>query len=255
MNIQKIFALVKVHLKKLIREPATLFLMVLFPVMLTVFFGLGFASIDSGIPGVSQFEVMVPGLYAFVCIFIIMTVAMSFSEDREKGLLRRLNTTPLTSGEFIGSHLVTSTLISVLQVVIVVVLSLPFMNIETTRSFVLGGGLGMAFIFMIFLSICSVGLGLITATIAKSPGAATGISFIFIMPQMFLGTYIVPSTSVTQVISMFLPSAYVTDGITMLFNGVPLTNPIIWIKLATVVLISVVIVIVGILLFKKYGNK
>ena len=252
MNIQKIVALVKMELKKLIREPATLFLMVLFPLILTFFFGLGFKDIipdPIGNPGVSQFDVMVPGLYAFVCIFIIMTVAMAFSEDREKGLLRRLNTTPLTSGEFMVSHLLTNTLISVLQVVIVVAL-----------SFLWGfkgdiGGLGIAFLFMIFLSVCSVGLGLITATIAKSPGAATGISFIFIMPQMFLGTYIIPPTGATQVISMFLPSAYVTDGITMLFNGVPLTNPLIWIKLGTVALISVVIVIVGIQLFKKYGNN
>ncbi|HEC38765.1 MAG TPA: hypothetical protein ENI29_11055, partial [bacterium] len=74
MNIQKILALVKVQLKKLYREPASLFLMILFPIMLTVFFGIGFVTVDSAIPGVSQFDVMVPGLYAFVCIFIIMTV-------------------------------------------------------------------------------------------------------------------------------------------------------------------------------------
>ena len=249
MNIRKILALIKMELKKLIREPAILFLMLIFPLILTFFFGLGFAGMETGTPGVTQFDVMVPGLYAFVCIFIIMTVAMTFSEDREKGLLKRMNTTPLTSGEFIGSHLLTNTLISVMQVVIVVVL-----------SYLLGfsgdiGGLGIAFIFMIFLSVCSVGLGLITATIAKTPGAATGISFIFIMPQMFLGTYIVPATDTTRVISMFLPSAYVTDSITMLFNGVSLTNPVIWIKLVTVALISVVIIIVGIFLFKRYGNK
>ena len=250
MNIQKILALVKVQLKKLYREPALLFLMILFPVMLTFFFGLGFADTipDPNFPEVTQFDIMVPGLYAFVCIFIIMTVAMTFSEDREKGLLRRINTTPLTSGEFMGSHVISNTLISILQVIIVVAL-----------SFLMGysgdiKGLGIAFIFMIFLSVCSVGLGLITATIAKSPGAATGISFIFIMPQMFLGTYII-STDATQVISMFLPSAYVTDGITMLFNGVPLTNPLIWIKLGTVALISVVIIIIGILLFNKYGSR
>ena len=38
MNIQKIVALVKMELKKLIREPATLFLMILFPLILTFFF-------------------------------------------------------------------------------------------------------------------------------------------------------------------------------------------------------------------------
>lgn len=250
MNIQKILALVKVNIKKLYREPASLFLMILFPVILTFFFGLGFAGMETGTPGVTQFDVMVPGLYAFVCIFIIMTVAMTFSEDREKGLLRRLNTTPLTSGEFMGSHVISNTLTSVLQVIIVVVLS--FLMGYRQEGGV--GGFAIAFIFMIFLSICSVGLGLITATIAKSPGAATGISFIFIMPQMFLGTYIVPASPSTAIISMFLPSAYVTDSITMLFEG-DLLNPLIWIKLVTVALISVVIVIVGILLFKKYGNK
>ncbi len=250
MNLQKILALVKVQLKKLYREPASLFLMILFPLMLTFFFGLGFAGTipDPDYPDVTQFDIMVPGLYAFVCIFIIMTVAQTFSEDREKGLLRRINTTPLTSGEFMGSHLISNTLISVLQVIIVVVLSFLMGYSGDIR------GLGIAFIFMIFLSVCSVGLGLVTATIAKNPGAATGLSFIFIMPQMFLGTYII-STDAIQVISMFLPSAYVTDGITMLFNGVSLTNPLIWIKLGTVALISVVIVIIGILLFKKYGSK
>ena len=250
MNLQKILALVKVQLKKLYREPASLFLMILFPLMLTFFFGLGFAGTipDPDYPDVTQFDIMVPGLYAFVCIFIIMTVAQTFSEDREKGLLRRINTTPLTSGEFMGSHLISNTLISVLQVIIVVVLSFLMGYSGDIR------GLGIAFIFMIFLSVCSVGLGLVTATIAKNPGAATGLSFIFIMPQMFLGTYII-STDAIQVISMFLPSAYVTDGITMLFNGVSLTNPLIWIKLGTIALISVVIVIIGILLFKKYGSK
>ncbi|KKN22331.1 hypothetical protein LCGC14_0916320, partial [marine sediment metagenome] len=51
MNIQKILALVKVQLKKLYREPASLFLMILFPIMLTVFFGIGFVTVDSAIPG------------------------------------------------------------------------------------------------------------------------------------------------------------------------------------------------------------
>ena len=250
MNIQKILALVKVQLKKLIREPATLFLLLLFPAMLILAFGLSLGEMESGTPGVSVFDDFVPGLYAFVCIFIIMTVAQTFSEDRENGLLKRINTTPLTSGEFMGSHVISNTLISVLQVIIVAILSF-LMGYRQSGGV---GGLAIAFIFMIFLSISSVGLGLITATIAKSPGAATGMAFIFIMPQMFFGTYF-PAGPTTGMISMFLPSAYVTDGITMLFNGVTLTNPLIWIKLGTAALISVVIIFIGILLFKKYGSK
>jgi ABC-2 type transport system permease protein len=250
MNSQRIFALVKMNLKKIIREPAYLFLMLLFPAVLTLVFGLSFAGIDSGIPGVTQFEVMAPGLYAYACIFIIMTVAQSFSDDRSEGLLERISTTPTSSSEFMGSHLISNTIISLIQVIIVVILSyLLGFRPEGTAL-----GLVFAFIFIAFLSLCSVGLGLITATIAKSSGAATGISFIFILPQMFFGTFIT-ITPITQVIAYFLPSYYVTNALTSIFNGAPISSSNILIDLLLIVIISIVIVVVGIMLYKKYGNR
>lgn len=250
MNGQRILALVKIQLKALIREPAYLFLMILFPMMLTLIFGVSFGTMESGIEGVSLFDTMAPGLIAYACIFMIMTVAQSFSDMREKGLLKRMNTTPLTSGEFLGSHVLSNTLLSILQVIIVIVISL-IMGYRPNSD---AGGFTIAFVFMIALAVCSVGLGLITATISKSAGAATGVAFIFIMPQMFFGTFM-PLGEATKVVAMFLPSAYVTDAITMIFNGTPLTNPIIWFKLLTVALMALVIIFAGILLFKKYGNK
>ena len=247
--MQRISALVKMELKKIIREPAYLFMMLLFPLVLTLAFGLAFGTMDSVIPGKSQFEFMVPGLFGYACIFMIMTVAQVFTEDREQGLLARINITPTSSGEFMGSHLISNTLLSIIHVALVAVCAF----LVGFRP--LGGvpALVLAFLFVMILSICSVGLGLITATIAKSSGAATGISFIFILPQMFFGTFI-PITEATRPIAMFLPSYYVTDAITMLFNGVALTEVNIWFDLVVVLIISVVIVIVGIELFKKYGK-
>ena len=249
MNLQRTMALVKMNVKKVIREPAYLFLMILFPAVLTLSFGLAFASTPSATPGVSQFDFMVPGLFGYACIFIIMTVAQAFAEDREQGLLKRINTTPTTSGEFIGSNIISNMLISLMQVAIVAAL-----------TFVLGfrpegGATGylLAFVFISFLSVCSVGLGLITATIAKNAGTATGIAFIFILPQMFFGTFI-PVTETTEVIAIFLPSYYATDSLTMIFSGTPLTEISIWTNLAVLAIISIVIVIVGIELFKKYGK-
>jgi len=249
MNMQRISALVKMELKKIIREPAYLFLMLLFPLVLTLAFGLGFSEMQSAIPGKSQFEYMVPGLFGYACIFIIMTVAQVFSDDREQGLLARINITPTTSGEYMGSHLISNTLLSAIQVAIVAISAflMGFQHQGGIPGFVL------AFLFVMILSLCSVGLGLITATIAKSSGAATGLSFIFILPQMFFGTFI-PITNTTRPIAMFLPSYYVTDAITMLFNGTALTNLNIWFDLIVVLIISVVIVIIGIQLFKRYGK-
>ncbi len=246
MNLQRIMALVKMELKKLIREPAYLFLMLLFPAVLTLTFGISFGDPALGM----DFSVMTPGLISYACIFIIMTVAVSFTEQREQGLLKRINVTPMTSGEFIGSHMISNMFIAILQVVIVLVLAL-FFGFRPLSDVV---GFILAFLIIALFSLCSVGLGLITATIAKSAGAATGISFIFILPQMFFGTFI-PITDTTRIIAMFLPSYYVVDALASIFGGAPLTSENLLIDFAVISIVSVAIIIIGIQLFKKYGNK
>jgi len=212
MNLQRTMALLKIELKKVIREPVILFISILFPVALTLLMGLALSGLDSSsVPGYSVFDTMVPGLFGYACIWITMTVATTFVDDRELGLLKRINTTRTTSGEFMVSHIISNTLISLLQVAIVAVL-----------SFVLGfrpeGGISgflLAFVFIGFLSICSVGFGLITATIAKNSGAASGVAMIFILPQMLFGSagMGIPVMESTQLIAMFLPSYYATNSL------------------------------------------
>ena len=250
MKKQRIFALVNMELKKIIREPAYLFLMILFPAVLTLVFGLAFGTMPSGIPGKSQFFYMAPGLFAYACIFIIMIVAQSFTDDREQGLLKRINITPTSSGEFMGSHLISNTILSIIQVAIVAVSSLliGFRPEGGATGFIL------AFIVIVILSICSVGFGLITAAVSKSSGTATGLSFIFILPQMFFGTF-VPLSDATRIVAMFLPSYYATDALNLIFlEGSSLTNLTIWFDLGILSIMSVIIVLLGIILFRKYGK-
>lgn len=245
--IQRVLALVKMELLKLIREPAILFLNMLFPAILTLVFGLAFGALGGADPPL--FDMMAPGLFAYACIFLIMTVAMSFTEDREGGLLKRINLTPTTSTQFIGSHIITNMIIAVFQLVIVFLLSLLMGFRPNVDVF----GVIMAFYFMLLLSLCSVGLGLITASISKSSGTAVGLSFIFILPQMFFGTFIQP-TEATRIIAIFLPSYYVTDAISTIFNGVSPFALEILMQLGIIALMSIVIVILGILLFRRYGK-
>jgi ABC-2 type transport system permease protein len=249
MNMHRVLALVKMQLKKIIREPAYLFLMILFPAALTFVFGLTFGFVDSGIPGETQFDVMAPGLFAYACIFIIMIVAQSFADDREQGLLKRINVTPTTSTEFMGSYIISNTLLSIIQVLIVTgcALIIGFQPIGGP------GGFLFAYIFIVLLSICSVGFGLITATVSKSSGTATGLSFIFILPQMFFGTF-VPLNEATRIIAFFLPSYYATDALTLLFRGGSILDLTIWIDLGILAIMAFVIIVIGILLFKKYSK-
>ncbi|MFX0059935.1 MAG: ABC transporter permease [Candidatus Hodarchaeota archaeon] len=246
MKMQRLLALLKMELKKVIREPAFLFLMFLFPAVLTIAFGFAFSAPELGM----SFNAMAPGLFAYACIFIIMIVAQSFSDIREQGLLRRLNVTPMTSGDFMGSQVISNMIIAMLQVLIVFLLALPFGFSPNTNI----GGFLLAFLLMAIFSLSSVGLGLITATISKSSGTATGLSFIFILPQMFFGTFI-PITDSTRLIAMALPSYYVTDAISSIYSGASLLSSNVLIDFIFVSIVSIVIVIIGIQLFKKYGNK
>ena len=243
MNGQILKTLVIMQLKKLFRTPANLFLSVLFPAILTVTFGIGFNDPESGM----TVHTMAPGLISYAIIFIIMTISMSFAEDRDQGLLKRINTTPTTSSEFMGSHIISNMIISLVQVALVfgIALLIGFNPTGNAGSYIL------AIIVIALFSLSSVGLGLITATIAKNPGAATGTSFIFILPQMFFGTFI-PLNTNTQVIAMALPSFHATEALISLFSGI--INANVLINIAFIAGFSIVVVILGVFLFKKYGN-
>lgn len=245
MKVQSITALIKMELKKLIRQPSILFLNLLFPAVLTIVFIFVFSDPEMGM----DLSSVVPGLIVYAVIFLIMTIAQSFSMERQEGLLKRLSTTPMTSAEFMGSQIISQLIVAIFQVAIVVILSFvlgfrPISGIE---------GLAIAFVVTAVFSLSSVGLGLITAAISKTPEAATGISFLFILPQMFFGTFI-PITETTRQIAVFMPSYYLLDTLKLIFNGNWMDQRVL-VNLGIIILFSLGVVIVGIFLFGKYGKK
>jgi len=244
MNFQGLIALVEMELKKLVRQPANLFLTLLFPAVLTLMFGVVFGDPEMGM----DMNLVIPGLIVYACIFMIMTIAQSFSAERQEGLLKRMSTTPMTSSEFMGSQIITNMLTAILQVIIVFVLAV-FVGFRPNGGV---GGIFLAFPIVALFSLSSVGLGLITATVSKTPEVATGISFVFILPQMFFGTFI-PLTNTTRQIAVFIPSYYVVDALSLIFAG-DWTNSNILLDTGLISIVSVIIVIIGVLLFEKYGN-
>ena len=199
----------------------------------------------------TQWDFMAPGIFAFSAIFLTMIVAQTMTTERDEGLLKRLRTTPVSSAEYLVSQTLSYMVIAVVQVALVL-----------GSSFIIGyrpstGIAGIAFTFVIALmfSLVAVGFGLIAATISKSAEAATGISFLFIMPQMFLGTFM-PMGEATDMIAKFIPSKYITDALTTLFlRGAPITTPIIWFDLAVVSGVGLLLIAVGIILFERYGFR
>jgi oleandomycin transport system permease protein len=201
---------------------------------------------------INMFDYMAPGIFAYAAIFLTMTVAQSFTADRENGLLRRINITPTTPTEFMTSQAISNMIIALIQVALVFIMA----NLVGFRPKGDATSFALAFVIMMIFSLCNVGFGLITATIAKSPGAATGLSFVFIMPQMFLGTFVGFALSPSaQAAGKFVPSYYVTNALTSLFlRGAPASSPTILLDISVISISSVIALLFGIMLFRKYGK-
>ncbi|MEM2968559.1 MAG: ABC transporter permease [Candidatus Bathyarchaeia archaeon] len=198
----------------------------------------------------SAFAFMAPGMFTFASIFLIMMVAQSFMQDRENGMMKRIRITPTTPTEFMISQVIAYMLIALVQaaLVFIMIYLMGFRPNVALPVYV------FAFTLVLVFSLSNIGFGLITATIAKSSGAATGLSFLFVLPQLFLGTFVGASlSSAVQVAGKFVPSYYVTDALTSLFlRGAPITSPTVLLDLATVSVSCAAILIVGILLYGKY---
>ena len=198
----------------------------------------------------STLDFLSPGMFTFASIFLIMIVAQSFTEDRENGMMKRIRISPTTPTDFMLSQVISYLVIALIQAILVFVMVylMGFRPNVGTSVYV------FAFILVLIFSLSNVGFGLIIATISKSSSVATGLSFIFVLPQLFLGTFVGASlSSAAQIAGKFVPSYYVTDALTSLFlRGATIISPVVLLDFAVVSISCVAILAVGILLYGKY---
>jgi len=205
------------------------------------------------VQGTTVFQMFAPGLFAFASIYMIMMVAQSYTTERESGLLSRILVTPATSVDILAGSVVSYLAIGLVQALLVFacVYALGYHPAADMA------GLAVGFLVITVFALCNIGFGLITAAVAKSAGAATGISFVFLMPQLFLGTFVGTALSSTaSAAGRFLPAYYVTDALTSLWTrGAPALSQTVLTDLAFVSVSSVIILMVGIQVFKSFGNR
>jgi ABC-type multidrug transport system permease subunit len=196
----------------------------------------------------SQFDYMVPGLFAYAAIFLTMNVALAFTTERGSGILRRINLTATSSSEVIVGSVLSNLVVGSVQVLMVYVIS-SFMGFKAQSNII---GILYALTIVLFLVLCNVGFGLITASLVKNSGAVMGLSFVFILPQMLLGTFVPTSPSLARLV----PSYYVTDALTSIFlRGAPLSSPVIILDLSVVALVGILTILVGIAIYQKFGRN
>ena len=199
------------------------------------------------VPGMNHFEFLLPGAMGYAVIYMGMMVALSLVEIRKDGLLKRIETTPVSTAAFLGSQIIANMMIAVIQALLVLFVAWV-LGFEPQGGLI---GLLLTVVFLALLAITAVGLGLITAAVSKDTGVASGLSMIFILPMMMFGALLAVFNEATLAIAKFTPNFYVSSSLMMILHEGKISDPVIWQNFLTLAIISVVIVVIGIQLFKR----
>ncbi|MET8539263.1 ABC transporter permease [Kitasatospora sp. NPDC004799] len=180
--------LTAVEFKLFLRDPAAYFWTLLFPVALVVIIGsipssravepgLGRRVIDSYTP------VTVVLAFAMTGLFITPTYLVGY---REKGVLRRLSTTPVGPARVLVAQLVVQTTVAATTTVLVLATARLLWNVGLP-------GNPAGFVPTFLLSATAVlSIGLLLASVLRTTRAATGAGSMLFFPLMFFAGLYVP---------------------------------------------------------------
>ena len=191
----------------------------------------------------TYFDMVAPGFVIVGVLVAIMMVSMRFAKEKEKGLLQRLDSTPVPRWIHLLSGGSAQLIYSSIQILIIFA-ALQIFDIQTapdTNWF-------LAFLTAFIVVIPCIGIGLILAALVKTEDAAGGVAWIAIIPIQFLSNAFFPLDP-TGIIR-FNPIYYGVVAIKriMLF-GVGLSE--IWPELLLNLGAGILLILIGIVIFEK----
>jgi ABC-2 type transport system permease protein len=128
---------------------------------------------------ITSIDFTAPGIIIFGLLIMIPTAGRIMLRDKETRFLQRMMTTPARPWEFITSYSSSMAIIAIIQVVIFILLGWLFgMDIV--------GNIWLAFAIFVLTGICSIGIGMVVASLAKSENQGEPLSWLFSMPLAML---------------------------------------------------------------------
>jgi ABC-2 type transport system permease protein len=189
------------------RNPASVFFTVMLPLIFLFIFATIFGNDEIEDRGVKTTTYYVPAIVSLAVISATMqSLAINLTEDRERGLLKRVRGTPLPTPVFVAGRVGNSLVISILMVVLVAVIGRLVYDVslpgETIPAVLVTLAVG-AFAF------CCLGFAL-TAAI-PSEDAAPAITNATVLPLYFIS-------------GIFIPDSEIPDGVLKVADLFPIRH-------------------------------
>jgi ABC-2 type transport system permease protein len=172
---------------------------------------------------IQYIDFLVPGIVAMMIMSNNMNgVAGQISAWRERGILRRMQSTRLKASTFIAAQITARLVLNGLQAILVLLIANVIFGVTVTGSWLVLIG------FVILGTLAFMALGFIIAGIAKNPESAGPIAGFATFPMLFLGGVFFPISNMSeflQPIVKLLPIAHLSTALREIMNvGTPLAG-------------------------------
>lgn len=174
------------------RNPGSVFFTVLFPVILLVLFNLIFGSNYIEELGIETSTYYVPAIISVAVIgATTQSLAINLTEDRERGLLKRVRGTPLPAAVFVAGRIGNSLVISVLMVVVVSLIGRVFYDVT------LPGGTLFSVVMTLIVGTFSFScIGFAITAMIPSEDAAPAVTNAVTLPLYFISGVFIPQSEI-----------------------------------------------------------
>jgi ABC-2 type transport system permease protein len=174
--------LLRSELRLFLREPQLVFFVLMFPSLLIVILGSvpSFREHKPELGGLRVIDLYVPIAVALILAMLALQVSpLVLAGYRERGVLRRLATTPARPIALLGAQLALSLLTAVVSVALVLIIGRVGFGVRWPGNF-------LAFILSFVLTAVAIfALGLVIAALAPTGKAANTIGTLLFFPSMF----------------------------------------------------------------------
>jgi ABC-2 type transport system permease protein len=197
--------LTRTETKLFFREPIGVFFTLFFPLLLLVIFGAipSMREPDKDIGGLRVIDLYVPIIVTMaIALFALSGLPQQFATYREKGILRRMRTTPVKPAVMLGAQLLMATVMVVVVMVAVLLIGRFAFDValpEQPAAYVLS---------YVLCALAMFSIGLLVASLAPNGKGAGAIGTLLFFPIMFFGGLWAPRATMSDLlrhISDFTP--------------------------------------------------
>jgi ABC-2 type transport system permease protein len=197
-------------------------------------------------PDLKTTRYLIPGLIAMILIVTaVITVALSFVREKEKGTMEQLNVSSLQSIELILGKTLPFVIIALVNAGLILLAGYFFFGVEVKGSYLL-----LLLTTLIFLT-ASTSLGIFISVVSDSQHVAfTAATFVSLLPSLILSGFVFPIDSmpvIIQVITNITPAKFFIEILrAIILRGVGISaiwEQIIYLLIFTIVLIFLASVI------------